>query len=74
MNIRTQNQLHPHKKKNRESVPINPIRRVFYKDGDSSMLLCKDVTPNAAKVLVHSIRENAKNLGISIKGNFIITQ
>lgn len=74
MDIRTQNQLHPPKKKNREYVPINPIRRVFYKDGDSSMLLCKDVTPNAAKVFVHSIRENAKNLGISIKGNFIITQ
>lgn len=38
------------------------------------MLLCKDVTSGAAQVLVHSIRENAKNLGINIKGNFIITQ
>ena len=74
MNVRTQNQLYPPKKKNRETVPLNPSRRVFYKDGNSSMLLCKDVTPNAAKVLVHSIRENAKNLGIAIQGNFIITQ
>lgn len=75
MTVKTQNQLHPPRKKFPGEVDegANKKKRIYLKDGNSSMLLgCGTV--NAAKVFTHSIRENAKKLGIELKSNFIITQ
>ena len=46
------NQLHPPRKKNREKVDLNVRKSVYYKDGTSTMLFCKDITIPAAKVLI----------------------
>ena len=70
-----QNQPHPPRKKFPGEVNegANKKKRIFVKDGNSSMLLGK-ATVNASKVFIHSIRENAKKLGITLECNFIITQ
>lgn len=67
------NQLHPPKKKNKEEVQLNIRKRIYYKDGNSSMLFCKDITVPASKVLIKSIRDNMKKLGVKLNGNFIVT-
>ena len=69
----TVNQLHPPRKKNKEDVQLNVRKRIYYKDGNSSMLFCKDATVPASKVLISSIRDNMKKLGLKLEGNFIIT-
>lgn len=71
-----QNQLHPPRKKYPGEVDEgeNRKRKIFYKDGNSSMLFCKTATNAAAGVFISSIRENAKKLGLEIQGNFIIVQ
>ena len=70
------NQLHPPRKKypNEIDEGENRKRKIFYKDGNSSMLFCKGATNAAAKVLISSLRENAKKLGVELEGNFIIIQ
>lgn len=70
------NQLHPPRKKYPGEVNEgeNRKRKIFYKDGNSSMLFCKKATNAAAKVLISSIRENVKKLGLTLEGNFIIVQ
>jgi hypothetical protein len=67
------NQLHPPRPKSRRDVELNVIKRVYYKDGDSSMLFCKDITIPASKVLIESIKDNMKKLGVNLKGHFIVT-
>lgn len=67
------NQLHPPRPKSRRGVDLNVRKRVYYKDGDSSMLFCKDITIPASKVLIESIKDNMKKLGVELKGHFIIT-
>lgn len=68
------NQLHPPRKKNREKVDLNVRKSVYYKDGTSTMLFCRDITIPAAKVLISSIRDNMRKLNVTLKGNFIVTQ
>ena len=67
------NQLHPPRKKNKEEVQLNIRKRIYYKDGNSSMLFCKDATIPASKVLISSIKDNMKKLGLKLEGNFIVT-
>ena len=67
------NQLHPQKKKNGEEVQLNVRKRIYYKDGNSSMLFCKDATIPASKVLISSIKDNMMKLGLKLEGNFIVT-
>ena len=75
-NDKVQNQLHSPKKKFKGEVDEgeNRKRKIFYKDGNSSMLFCKASTKAAAGVLISSIRDNAEKLGLKIEGNFIIVQ
>lgn len=73
MNKEQVNQLHPPRKKNKEKIELNVRKRIYYKDGNSSMLFCKDVTIPASKVLISSIRDNMKKLGLKLEGNFIVT-
>ena len=67
------NQLHPPRKRNKEEVQLNVRKRIYYKDGNSSMLFCKDATVPASKVLISSIRDNMKKLGLKLEGNCIVT-
>lgn len=68
------NQLHPPRKKNRKKVDLNVRKSVYYKDGDSTMLFCKDVTIPMSKLIVRNIKTSLERLGVSMKGNLIITQ
>lgn len=52
----------------------NDRRRMYYKDGNSTMLLCKDITKNAAAVAANSIRDIFTKLGATMQGNIIITK
>ena len=67
------NQLHPPRKKNGEKVELNVRKRVFYKEGNSTMLFCKDITVPASKVLISSIKDTMSKLGVKLNGNFIVT-
>lgn len=67
------NQLHPPRKKNKEEVELNKRKSVYYKDGTSTMLFVKDVTVPMSKLVVSSVRTTLKRLGVTMKGNFIIT-
>jgi len=67
------NQLHPPKKKNKEEVQLNVKKSVYYKDGTSTMLFCKDVTVPMARLVVSTVRNALKRLDVNMKGNLIIT-
>lgn len=67
------NQLHPPRKKNKEKVELNKRKSIYYKDGTSTMLFVKDVTIPMSKLIVSSIKTTLKRLGVTMKGNFIIT-
>lgn len=67
------NQLHPPKKKNKEKVELNKRKSIYYKDGTSTMLFVKDVTIPMSKLVVSSVKTTLERLGVSMKGNFIIT-
>lgn len=74
--IKHVNQLHPPRKKYPKEVNEgeNRKRKIYYKDGNSSMLFCKRATKAAAEVFISSMRDNAKKLGLELEGNFIIVQ
>lgn len=67
------NQLHPPRKKNKEKVELNKRKSVYYKDGTSTMLFVKDVTVPMSKLIVSSVKTTLERLGVTMKGNFIIT-
>ena len=67
------NQLHPPKKKNKEEVQLNVKKSVYYKDGTSTMLFCRDLTVPMARLVVSTVRNALKRLDINMKGNLIIT-
>lgn len=69
------NQEHPPlPKRKRVDSMGNNRKRMFFKKGDASMLFCKGITEEAARVFENSMRDTAKKLGVTIEGNFIITQ
>ena len=67
------NQLHPPKKKNKEKVQLNVKKSVYYKDGTSTMLFCRDLTVPMARLVVSTVRNALKRLDVNMKGNLIIT-
>lgn len=67
------NQLHPPKKKNKEEVQLNVKKSVYYKDGTSTMLFCRDLTVPMARLVVSTVRNALKRLDVNMKGNLIIT-
>ena len=68
------NQPHPPRKKNRKKADLNVRKSVYYKDGDSTMLFCKDVTIPMAKLIVQNVKLALKRLDVNMKGNLIVTQ
>ena len=70
-----QNQvIPPLPKKKRVDNLGNRKKRLFYKDGNSTMLFCKDLTENGCRVLISAINDFAGKLGANVVGKFIITQ
>lgn len=68
------NQVHsPLPKQKRVDGLGNDTRRLYFKEGNSSMLFCK-CTENAGKALLNHLYDMAKKLGISIEGKFICTR
>lgn len=67
-----QNQVHhPQPRRKRVDAQGNHRKKMFYKDGTSTMLFCENITDNSAKALEERIRLYAEALGVKIKGIFI---
>lgn len=72
--LRHSNQEHPPlPKKKRVDVRGNSFKRVYFKDGNSTMLFCRGLTENGAKALISSLNDAAIKLGTKIEGTFIIS-
>lgn len=71
MNIRTQNQLHPPKKKSRKDVELNKKCTIIKKDGTNTSVVGYG-TRNACAVFTKTQRENAEKLNIKLVGNYKI--
>lgn len=72
--MQIKNQVHnPQPKKKRIDDKGNDIRRMFIKDGNTTMLLCKG-TENGCKALNNAIYSFAKRLGIKIETQTLITR
>jgi len=70
-----QNQLNPPlPKKKRVDKLGNDRRRLWFKAGNSTMLVCKGVTENAAKVISESLTDICEKLGTHLEGNLICTR
>lgn len=67
---RVKNQLHTPKKKYDEQQKV----RVFFKSGNSSMLLCKNMTSLAATSLEMYIVSYCKGHNSKLEGTFIQTR
>lgn len=63
----------PLPKRKRVDAQGNHRYRVFYKDGDASMLFTKGITKPAANVMIARLKEHMTKLGVELKGHFIIT-
>lgn len=72
--MQTANHVHQPRKKNPGSGNTNPRKRIWYKEGTSTMLFCKNATTNSAKVLIASIKDNMSKLGLELNGHFLVTQ
>lgn len=68
------NQPHPPRRKNHKKADLNVRKSVYYKDGDSTMLFCKDVTIPMARLIVQNVKLALKRLDVNMKGNLIVTQ
>lgn len=72
--IKKQNQLHPPlPKKKRVDVAGNDKRRVYFKSGNSTMLLAKGLTENGAKVVQNVLENILTDLGTKLEGRLIWT-
>lgn len=61
--------------KKKESVDKNGNKfvKVWFKEGNSTMLFCK-ATENGAKALINGLNTFARNLGVTLNGKFIYTK
>jgi hypothetical protein len=72
--VKKQNQLHPPlPKKKRVDVAGNDKRRVYFKSGNSTMLLAKGLTENGAKVVQNVLENILTDLGTKLEGRLIWT-
>ncbi len=70
--MRKQNQLYPPQKKVDEQGNVR--KRIFVKSGNSTILLAKDVTENAAIALDAALHNYANRLGIKLLIKLICVQ
>lgn len=69
-----QNQLHPPlPKKKHVDKAGNDKRKVYFKSGNATILLCNHLTENAYKVLYNSLDELCTKLGSKLEGKLIWT-
>lgn len=76
-NLNTANQVHsPLPKKKRVDEQGNDLRRLWLKDGNTTMLITKDLTENGCKVIINSINTAMVKLGKKAfpKSKFLITK
>lgn len=57
-----------------KSGPSDKLVRIFYKDGDSTMLIAKGVPLYQARHLESVIKQHLHKSGAELKGRFIYTQ
>ena len=73
--LKFKNQLHPPlPKKKRVDKLGNDRKRLYFKSGNSTMLLCQGVTDNAAKVITDRLITICDQLGTKLEGILICTK
>lgn len=75
--LNTANQVHsPLPKKKRADGQGNDLRRLWLKDGNTTMLITKDLTENGCKVMINSINTTMVKLGAKPlpKSRFLTTK
>ena len=75
--IATNNQIHPPlPKKKRVDAQGNDKRRLWIKDGNTTMLITKELTETGCKALINSINSTLIKLGHKSlpKNKFLITR
>lgn len=71
----TQNQVHPLRKKAlTKDANGNDRNRLWIKDGNTTMLLTKDITKNAAQALEEKIRSFLKACNLRTSIQFLVTK
>lgn len=69
------NQLYPPlPKKKRVDKLGNDRRRLWFKSGNSTMLICQGVTENAAKVISESLKDICDKMGTKLEGTLRCTR
>lgn len=70
--IKKSNQLNPPPpKKRRVDALGNDKRRAYYKNGDATMVLCENITENAAKAIENNLKSMCEKLGTKLKGHIL---
>lgn len=70
----TVNQVHaPLPRSKRIDALGNDRYRVYFKEGNSTMLFCKGLTKPAVQVMIKRLKEHLAKLGTKLEGTFIIT-
>lgn len=69
--IITKNQRHSTKQKTDEQGIKR--RKLYVKDGNTTMLFCKNITDNGAKALCAAIYKYAEQLGVELEVVFLKT-
>ena len=72
--VKSQNQVHPHKKGPTQDKEGNSRYRLFFKSGNSTMLFAQGLTRSSIKVLTSQIDNTISKLGSKIEGQWIITK
>jgi len=73
----TKNQIHPpRKKKDRVDSNGNDLRRLWLKDGSTTMLITKELTENGCKFMINTINSVLIKMGKKPlkKERFLITK
>lgn len=72
--LKSMNQIHPPlPRKKRVDAQGNDRRRLYFKSGNSTMLLCQGITENAAKVISNNLNNMCTKLGTKLEGKLIWT-
>lgn len=75
MAMKTTNQLNPPLPKRKRVDKLgNDRRRAYFKSGNTTVLLCENITENAARALSNHLEDLCIKLGTKLEGHIIWTR
>lgn len=67
-------QINPQSNKKTVDSVGNPRFRLFFKSGNSTMLLAKGLTKNQIKILTAELKDNLDNYDSKLEGSWIVVK